>query len=161
MDNSTNYNNDYSIRLNNYIKDLCIDNSVNYTEDLQNLINIHNTTISEVCQSILTSSLLSILIKKGIITDEEFVKEFEEFFNNSKQREALESNRDRLLEYASLETDFNEDLFNTYEAMCDSIDIDLDETEDPDFSIPSIHDSPLTHHIIQHFLDNTTTDIDE
>lgn len=103
-------NTNYTFRLNNYIKDICIDNSQDYSEELQNFINLHNTSISQLCQSILSGSILSILIKKGIITEEEFLKEFEEFFNSSGQKKVIENNRDQLLQCIEAEKEFNEGL---------------------------------------------------
>jgi hypothetical protein len=71
----------------------------------------------------LSSSLLSILIKKGIITDDEIVSEFDIFLNSSKQKEMLESNRDQLMQCIEAEKDYNKELENMYEDMKSRVDI--------------------------------------
>jgi len=125
-------NNKYYDRISDYINDLCIDNSVDYSEELQNYINIHNTSIAEFCQSILSSSLLSILIKKGIITDEEFISEFDTLFNSSKQKEMIEKNRDQIIQCIEAESDFNtklEDMYDDLESRYNDDDSEIDDHE--------------------------------
>ena len=108
MDNNANI-------ISKYMRDLAIDNSMEYSRELQDLINIHNTSLSSFYLSATVTSLMSILIKKGLMTDEEFLTEFNECFNNSPQKPVLENNRDQLLQCIEHENDCNEKFKNIYE----------------------------------------------
>lgn len=70
-----------------------------YPDELNQYINLHNVSVSELAQSTMEMSSISLLIKKGIITAEELVNEMQTSMNSLQSFETLKSNYNALLEY--------------------------------------------------------------
>ena len=139
--------NNYTTELSNYIKRLSIDPSLEYSEELSEFINMHNISISQMMQQVMNSTLLSLLIKKGIITDKEYIDEFKVFMNTSKQFKEIESNRDKLLQCIEVEMSYKEELKNKYNGMVSRI-TDNSDSNDPGFYNPNPLDSDEDDDII-------------
>ena len=78
--------------------DLMIDPKEEYSDELNRYINMHNVSVSEFAQSLTDVALLNLLVKKGIITEEEFSNEMYNTMTHLKGFETLKSNYDALMD---------------------------------------------------------------
>ena len=78
--------------------DLMIDPKEEYSDELNQYINIHNVSVSEFAQSVTDAALLNLLVKKGIITEEEFFTEMYNTMTRLNGFETLKSNYDALMD---------------------------------------------------------------
>lgn len=115
---------------NEFIKTLVIDVDKEYSEEINEYINIHNSAVSSFIQGLTMSSILSILYKKNIITEKEFDDEINGFLSSSKQKDILENNRDAILQCIEAEKSLNNEL----QVMRDSLESEYLENmkESPD-----------------------------
>lgn len=101
----------------NKVTNCMIDTNEAFNEHLNDAINMHNGSVASFVQSLTTNSILSLLIKKGLISESEFAEELESQFNNSKQKEVVEYNRDILLQLVEEEFSYMNDLKEMHESM--------------------------------------------
>ena len=105
------------MKINEIISNLVIETKPEYSDELNEFINSHNTVVASFVQNTTLSSILSILYKKNIITDEEFDVEITRCVDMSKQKEILEKNRDGILECIASEESLHENLVDMYESL--------------------------------------------
>ena len=99
-------------------QNLAVAESETYSAELNNYIHIHNKAISDFAQSITMATTVSLLIKKGIISDEEFTNELDAQINeNAFNFKTIEENKNILLEVIECENEHNQSLKEMHDAM--------------------------------------------
>ena len=117
------------------IANLMLDTNPDYSPELNDAINMHNGSIVAFSQGVTLSSLLTILIKKGIITEEEFSEELNSQISISNQYSVLENNRDVLVSCMEQDAEYMAQMKTLHDALenrdTDQINI-FEETESVD-----------------------------
>ena len=81
-----------------------LDPKPEYSEDLNNFINMHNMSVSELAQSMLHTALLSVLIEKGLITEKELEDAFINRIDTAEELVTLKKNYESIQNCIEFET---------------------------------------------------------
>lgn len=99
-------------------KTLIMSEQDTFSEELNQYIRMHNKAISEFAQSITTASIVSLLIKKGILTDAEISEELTRVLNeNQSNIKQIENNRDMLYQLIEYETEYAQNLKDMHDNL--------------------------------------------
>ena len=91
-----------------------VDPDPRYSQELNEYIQLHNVSVSEIAQSITEMSLISLLIDKGIITLDELGTKMRENVDTWPSLQQLKKNYESLMTLIRYETDadVNDDAMN-------------------------------------------------
>ena len=123
--------------------DLTVNEQENYSEELLAYIRMHNKSISEFAESITIASLVSILIKKGIVTDDELSDELAFVMNtNHANIETLQENKNTILQLIEYEMEYSNNLKDMHDDLINREGVEMTLTADN--FIPDVGDNNST-----------------
>ena len=96
---------------------MMLDPNEEYSPEINNAINMHNNSISAFAQGVTASAIVALLIKKGIVTETEFLSELESLIESSTQKDAIIYNRDVLLQCIEEEKTYMQQLQDMHEDL--------------------------------------------
>lgn len=98
--------------------ELAMDEHENYSDELNQYIRSHNKSISEFAQSITIGSIVSLLIKKGILTDDEITNELTAIINeNQANIKQIEDNKVMLCQLIEYESEYIQNLKDMHDDL--------------------------------------------
>lgn len=110
--------------VNEFVSSLLLQSSEEYEREINECINMHNNSVSNFMHQMSLSALITVLIKKEIITPDEYNEGLAEAINNNQDTtNGLTANRDAILEYIAANVEVNENLqemYNDLEATNDA-----------------------------------------
>ena len=94
-----------------------INTNENFSDRLNDAINMHNGSVASFAQSLTIGSLVSLLLKKEIITESEISEELRTMFKESEQLRVITYNREMLGELIDEEMTYLKNVKDMYENL--------------------------------------------
>ena len=101
------------------LTDLMLDTNPDYSPEINDAINMHNSSIVAFSQGVTVSSLLTLLINKNIISEEEFANEMNRQIGLSDQHNVIMSNREILLSCIEQDAEYMAELKSVHESLAE------------------------------------------
>ena len=96
---------------------------------LNDAINAHNTSIAAVAHDIAVTSIVSLLIKKNLITIDEFEVMTDRVFNESESVKRLQENRDLILQGIKEYEEYMVEMQDAYDKYQNNKDSEIESNE--------------------------------
>ena len=123
--------------------DLIMSEQENYSDEVNQYIRMHNKAISDFAQSVTISSVVSLLIKKGILTDDEITGELTTIINeNQSNIKQIEDNRNIICQLIEYEAEYAQNLKDMHNDLANREGIDVTLSADASISVRE-DDSPV------------------
>ena len=120
----------------NILESLMVNTDTNYSPELNDAINMHNGSVTSFAQGITTTAILSLLIEKNIITDDEFIAKLDGYLNVRRMNvDHLTYNRDVLLKCMEDEKEYMNQVKAMHEDIATPVHINNQETDVSDTNV--------------------------